>query len=167
MRWAIWLVVACACSGKPAAPDAYDMARCIIRGNYGDLGMVRGTAGTIGGASTITIVLDAGPPKNDFFVKLIPGKGAFSAGAIRTGTYAIASADANYATCGLCVNLVAGITMTGPSKFFFADAGSVTITTPASGTAHDLHFAEIDIGSGAEIPGGCVGAITTLMFAGM
>ena len=76
----VLLVAACSSSSPPAqsdAPklvDAYDTARCLIKGDFGALGAVTGTAGSSGGSTTVTVVLDPGPPgKDDFFLKLVPG----------------------------------------------------------------------------------------------
>jgi hypothetical protein len=148
----------------PAAmADAYDTARCLIKGDFGAVGSVTGTATM--GASTLSATLDPGPPRDSFFVKLVAGKGVFASG-LAAGTYTIAGADAGYLTCGLCVHIIADITTTGPSKFYFADAGSVTLTStaPVMGSATNLHFAEVDINSGAKIPG-CEGKIASIMFA--
>ncbi len=163
-----------ACSGStpsadaPKQADAYDTARCLIQGNYGDLGSVTGTAGTVSGATTVTITLDPGPPgKDDLFWKLVPGKGAFTGG-VAAGTYTIGGVDASFNTCGLCTNLIADITSSGPSKFYFADSGTVTftsVTPPIAGSAQNLHFAEIDISTGAEVSGGCTGSITSVSFS--
>lgn len=176
MRHALLLLaVACgACSGSSSSPDAkpadaYDTAKCLIKGNYGALGSVTGSAGSTGGATTVTVTLDPGPPgKDDFFLKLVPNKGAFMSGAPAPGTYTIAGADAAYNGCGLCTLIIADIMpTTGPSKFYFAHSGSVTLTSvtpPIHGTASNLEFAEIDIATGNEVTGGCTASITSVDF---
>ena len=165
------LIALAACGGDdamttpdaPSMPDAYDTARCLIKGDFGAVGSVMGSATM--GASTLSATLDAGPPRDSFFIKLVTGKGVFTSG-LAAGTYTIAGADAGYLTCGLCVHIIADITSTGPSKFYFADAGSVTLasTAPVMGSATNLHFAEVDIGTGAKIPG-CEGTIASITFA--
>jgi hypothetical protein len=172
MRW-LAIATLAACSGSSATPDAakqadaYDTARCLIKGNYGDLGSVTGTAGTVSSATTVTITLETvATGKNDLFWKLVPGKGAFTGG-VKAGAYTIGGVDASFNTCGLCTNLIAGITSTGPTKFYFADSGTVTftsVTPPIAGSAQNLHFAEIDLNSGAPIAGGCTGSITSVSF---
>ncbi len=145
-------------------PDADNSATCLIKGSYGALGALTGTA-TMGN-NTLSVTLDAGPPRDTFFIKLTTGKGAFTGG-LAAGTYTISGADANYLNCGLCVHIIADIsTSTGPSKFYFADAGSVTLTStgPVAGSATDLHFAEVDIGTGNKIPG-CEATIDSIMFS--
>ena len=149
-----------------AMADADTSATCLIQGSYGALGAVTGTAGSAQGATTITVVLDPGPPgKDDFFVRLVPGKGAFAAG-LAAGTYPLSGADANFTTCGLCTNIVADITSTGPAKFYFASSGTITldsVTAPITGSVQDLHFTEIDIGTGAT-NGPCTADITSASF---
>lgn len=144
--------------------DAYDTARCLIKGNYGALGAVTGT--TAQGPTTLTAVLDPGPPRDSFFLKLTAGKGAF-AGGLANGTFSITGADAASATCGLCVNIIADIvSMVGPSKFYFATAGSVTLTStqPPAGTASNLSFVEVGV-NGDLMPGGCTATIDSMSFA--
>lgn len=176
MRWLTSLVLLVACSGPSessspdAAPmaDAYDTARCLIKGDYGDAGAFSGTAGTNQGATTMTATLDAGPPRDAFFIKMVPGRGVFASG-LAPGTYPIAGVDAGYSTCGLCVHIIADIVASsGPSKFYFADSGTVTLTSttaPLAGSAHDLHFAEVDISTGAKVAGGCQGSMTSISFS--
>ncbi len=148
-------------------PDADPSATCLVKPAYGALGAVTGTAGSAGGGTTITVVLDPGPPgKDDLFIKLVPGKGVF-AGGVAPGTYPIAGADANYTTCGLCTNIIADIIpASGPSKFYFASAGSITLTTvtaPITGTVSNLAFTEINIGDGTTIPD-CKATIASASF---
>src|SRR5687767_15461588 len=98
-----------ACSDDPAqqAIDAslidapYDTARCLIAGHYGALGTKSGMP-TLG-PTTLSVVLDGGPPRDTFFIKLTTGKGVF-AGGLANGTYPLAGADLDFTNCGLCVN---------------------------------------------------------------
>lgn len=170
MRIAAALLALAGCSDSSsnpdAAPDAYDTARCLITGAYGALGTKTGTAGTTAG-TTATIVLDAGPPRDSFFLKMVTGKGAFSAG-IAPGTFAISGVDAQYLNCGLCVHIIADIvTGSGPSKFYFAESGNLTLTSttpPIAGSAENLMFREVDINSGQFVSGGCSGSIASISF---
>ncbi|GEM_PF-4465700 len=148
----------------PSGNDAYDTARCLITGNYGALGAKTGT--TAQGPATLTVVLDPGPPRDSFFIKLNTGKGAFTGG-LANGTFPITGADASSPTCGLCVNIIADIvTMQGPSKFYFATAGSVTLTStqPPIGTVSDLSFVEVGV-NGDVMPGGCTATIDSMSFS--
>jgi len=169
----ITLVLLAACGGSdpvetPAdgtTTDApYNTAVCLITGHYGDLGAKLGT--TSQGPTTLTITLDAGPPRDSFFLKLTAGKGAF-AGGLATGTFPITGADATFNDCGLCTNIIADIvTGSGPQKFYFADSGSITLTStsPPVGTAQDLHLVEVNIASGTPVPGGCDATIAAMAF---
>jgi hypothetical protein len=168
MRFACLFAIA-ACGGgsddpaSDAPADAFDTAGCLIAGNYGDLGSKTGT--TTLGPSTVTIVLDAGPPRDSFFLKLVTGKGAF-AGGLATGTFALSGADLDFNNCGLCVNLLADIGNMGPAKFYFATAGSVTLTstTPPVGTLSGVTLHEVTSG-GQPILGGCTASIDAMAFS--
>jgi len=146
----------------PAANDAFDTARCLIAGDYGDLGTKMGTTSL--GPTTSTIVVDAGPPRDSFFLKLTSGKGVFSGG-LSNGTFTIAGAELSNQTCGVCVNLLADIGNMGPQKFYFADGGTVTLssTTPPAGSIANVTIHEVDSG-GQEILGGCAGSIDAMAF---
>ena len=148
----------------PVGSDAYDTTRCLITGNYGALGAKTGT--TSQGPTTLTVVLDPGPPRDSFFLKLTTGKGVF-AGGLQTGTFAISGADASSPTCGLCVNIIADIvTGQGPSKFYYATSGSVTLTStsPPASNATGLAFVEVGV-DGTVMPGGCSATIDSLSFS--
>lgn len=170
----IWLallaVAACSDSSSTSVDAAsaldsgYDTARCLIEGTYGDVGALGGSA-SMGG---ITATLDAGPPRDTFFIKLVEGKGVF-AGGVAPGTYTIAGADASYLDCGLCVHIIADIvTGQGPSKFYFADSGTVTLTQTAGsivGSAGSLHLRAVDINSGSFMSDGCDATISAVTFS--
>jgi hypothetical protein len=163
---------ACGDESSPSTPDAAgggsadaaNPSACLIKGDYGAAGSISGTASM--GASSLSATLEAGPPRDVFFVKLNTGKGAFAFG-LTPGTYQITGADAGYTTCGLCVHIIADLVAgQGPSKFYFADSGSVTLTStgPVNGSATNLHFNEIDSTTGAVIPG-CEATMASITFA--
>jgi hypothetical protein len=167
------LVALAACGGDDtmatidAAPQIDSApANCLVMADYGALGAKTGTAGTMGGV-TATVTLDAGPPRDTFFLKMVTGKGVF-AGGINPGTYTISGVDAQYLNCGLCVHIIADIvTGAGPSKFYFADSGSVTLTStapPIAGSATNLTFKEVDISSGQFVTNGCTSTIGSISF---
>ena len=163
-------VIACGDS-DPAVPvdsaataDApYDTATCKILGFYGDLGTKMGTTSL--GVTTSTIVLDAGPPRDSFLLKLNSGKGVF-AGGLMTGTFTLAGADLDFSNCGACINIVADIGTMGPSKFYFATAGTLTLTStqPPAGSIQNLTFREVT-STGAAVPSGCVARIDRMTFS--
>lgn len=175
MKRALATVALAACGGDDSMTtiadaavqtDAPAMTNCLVSANYGDLGTKTGTAGMMGGV-TATFTLDAGPPRDTFFLKLVTGKGVF-AGGINPGTYTITGDDADYNNCGLCVHIIADIVSgVGPTKFYFANAGSVMLTStsaPIAGSATNLTFREVDIASGSPI-GTCASAIGSINFS--
>jgi hypothetical protein len=170
------LAVSAGACGDPApklldaapGPDADRLTQCLIPADYGALGTTTGTQdATHTGTPSITVVLDPGPPQDVFFLALGAGKGAF-AGGLKTGTFTLdGTADAGFASCGVCTNVLANIDATdGPSKFYFADTGTVTLTStnPVAGSAQNLHFVEIDLGTSMAIPGGCSATIGSIAF---
>lgn len=175
MRIAIAVIaLTSACSSDPpqmavadASPDAFDTARCLVKGNYGALGSLTGTRNMTATATTATMTIDPGPPRDTFFVKLEPNRGVFSTG-VKPGTYAISGVDAGFSTCGLCVHIVADIVSgSGPTKFYFAESGSVTLTsttTPVTGSAQNIVFREVDINSGQFVTNGCSATIDSVSF---
>lgn len=163
---------ATACGGSdPAIPidaaataDApYDTTKCLILGFYGDLGARTGTQNQ--GANTTTIVLDPGPPRDSFFLKLNAGKGVF-AGGLANGMYTLAGADLDFNNCGACLNIVADVGATGPQKFYFATAGTLTLTATAkpAGSIQGVKLQEVTA-AGAMVPGGCVARIDAMTFS--
>lgn len=141
----------------------YDVNRCLIQGFYGALGAKLGT--TSQGPATSTITLDVGPPRDSFFLKLNAGKGVF-AGGLAAGTYPIAGAELAQSTCGACVNIIADIIAgQGPSKFYFATGGTLTLTatSPPAGSLANVTFQEVEV-SGAMVPGGCTARIDSMTF---
>ena len=153
--------------GSDPSPDApYDTVRCLIAGNYGSLGAKSGN--NVQGPNTLTITLDDGPPKDSFFLKLVAGRGVFAAG-LAPGTYTIGGDDTNLMTCGLCTTIIADIVaMAGPTKFYYANAGSITITSvqPPAGSLSNLSFVEISSG-GSPIPNGCTATMDAMTFSSM
>ena len=173
MRTCLLLLVLAACGDDDAmttpdasggTSDADNSAQCLIKGDFGAVGSVTGTATM--GVNTLSATIDMGPPRDTFFIKLVDGKGVFASG-LAAGTYTIGGVEADFNNCGLCVHIIADLSTSGPGKFYFADSGSVTLasTGPVMGSAQSLHFAEIDIGTGAKVPGGCEGTIDSIMFA--
>ncbi len=167
---ALGVLVACGDSevmltdAPPATADApYDTSTCLIRGFYGALGALTGT--TSQGPTTSTIVLDPGPPRDSFFLKLNTGKGVF-AGGLAPGTYPLTGAELGSTTCGACVNIIADIvTGQGPTKFYFATGGTLTLTAtqPPAGSLSNVTFHEVSSG-GSMVPMGCTARIDSMSF---
>jgi hypothetical protein len=172
MRRVLVLVLLAACGDSdpavpvdsaPTADAPYDTATCKILGFFGDLGTKMGTTSL--GPTTSTIVLDAGPPRDSFLLKLNAGKGVFSGG-LQNGTFTLAGADLDFSNCGACLSIVADIGMMGPSKFYFATAGMLTLTAtqPPAGSIQGVTFREVT-STGAVVPGGCVARIDRMTFS--
>jgi len=169
--------VLAACSDSPGGggtdrPDAAVASvdartNCLVSPAYGQLGEVTATAGRNGAATTVSITLDAGPPRDTLFLRMTPGTGALSGGLV-PGTYPLAGVDINYNQCGLCVNIIADIVPgQGPTKFYMATGGMVTLTSvtpPLVGSVSNLNLAEMELSSGALIPGGCTTSIAAASF---
>lgn len=154
--------------------DASPQASCLVPGDYGALGSKTGTAdATI--QNSLSVTIDAGPPKDNLLLRLNAGSGAFAGGALKTGEFSITGADASFGTCGLCVSLIADIVANqGPTKFYFATSGTVKLTTvtPTAGTtkstitgsATNLQFVEVDVG-GAPVSSACAPKIASIAFS--
>ena len=143
-------------------PDGTSNPSCLVLADYGDAGAKTGTTSL--GPTTSTIVLDPGPPRDSFFLKLTAGMGVF-AGGLTTGTFTIAGAELASTTCGLCVNLLADIGNMGPRQFYFATGGTVTLTAtnPPAGSLGNVTLQQVDSG-GTPIADGCTSAIDAMTF---
>lgn len=97
-------------------------------------------------------------------IELWDGRGAFSAGAVVTGTYQISGAELNPSTCGICVRGL-GDKGTGTQKEYFATSGQVQVTSigaagaAVSVTLTNATFAEIDVAK-ATVAGGCSATVS-------
>ena len=168
MRSLVIVIVLAACGGggedTPVdAPSIDSNPTCLIDGDYGALGAKTGT--TSQGPATLTVVLDPGPPRDSFFLKLEAGRGVFASG-LANGTYPLAGAELSSSTCGVCVNIIADIVaMQGPSKFYFATGGTVTLTNtnPPTGTLANVTFQEVTV-SGTPVMSGCTSTIGSMQF---
>lgn len=144
-------VAGCADDGEEDGGDPMqDEATCKVPGSFAALGSVTGNASTnASGDPTIAITLAAGPPRDVLQLRLTPNVGAFAGGGIKTGTFTIGGVDAGFNGCGLCVTVIADIvTGVGPTKFYHATSGTVTLTSaarPYAGTVSNLSFGEVTI----------------------
>ncbi len=150
------LALVTACTEDDDGGAEQDEATCKVPGALGALGAVTATASANGnGDPLLAITLAAGPPRDVLQLRLVAGAGAF-AGGIKTGTFSISGADASFTGCGLCVAIIADIVAgVGPTKFYQATSGTVTLTSatsPYAGTVKDLSFGEVTI-DGTPVPG--------------
>ncbi len=155
-----------ACTGEEDDGAEQDVALCKVPGSYGALGAVTASATVNGnGDPLIAITLDGNQPRDILQLRLVAGAGAFTGG-IKAGTFPIAGADAAFTGCGLCVAIIADIVAgVGPTKFYQATSGSVTLTSaarPYAGTVDDLSFVEVAV-DGTPQPG-CKAEIASMSF---
>ena len=149
----------------PQQVDADPSATCLVLANYGDLGAKTGATGPAGDSS-LSVVVDAGPPRDSFFINLKSGQGVF-AGGLMTGTFTLSGAELSQSTCGLCISIIADIVAgSGPTKFYFATGGMVTLTshTPPEGTISNVTFHEVT-SAGTPTNSGCTSQISALAFS--
>jgi len=162
-------VIAGACSSDPA-PSLLDAATaaCLVPASYGALGTKIGTQDSTGaGVPSITVVLDPGPPKDVFYLKLVAGVGAFATTAPAPGSFTIQGVDKTPSGCGLCTSIIADIDpVRGPTKFYAADAGTVvlTSTSPVAGSASNLHLVEVDLTTSQPVASGCATTVASIAF---
>ncbi|MGE0546787.1 MAG: hypothetical protein AB7O24_31250 [Kofleriaceae bacterium] len=173
MRWWWTLSMVAACGGGPSGdsnPDAANsvdadpQAQCLVDSDYGALGAKAGAQSM--GPTRLAVELAAiGEPRDVLFINLKDGQGVF-AGGLTTGTFTISGDEADFINCGLCVSIIADlIPMVGPTKFYAASSGTVTITatTPPAGSAQDLTFREVMV-DGTDAMGDCASSIESISF---
>lgn len=73
--------------------------------------------------------LDATEPEDYLYFELYAQYGAFAGGDITTGTFPLAEDDAAYSSCGACVMVGADVTDGGVGNWYFASAGTLTLTS--------------------------------------
>ena len=149
--------VGCADDGEDDGGPMQDEATCKVPADFAAVGSVTGNASANGaGDPTIAITLAAGPPRDVLQLRLTPNVGAFAGGGIKTGTFTIGGVDAGFNGCGLCVTIIADIVAgVGPTKFYHATSGTVTLTSaarPYAGTVSNLSFGEVAL-DGTPVPG--------------
>ena len=93
-------------------------------------------------------------------VELWDGRGAFAAGAVASGTYTIAGADADPATCGVCVRALGDKGAAGAQEYF-AKSGTVVVSSVGGNgatltvTVTNASFVQIDPATKAPVANGC------------
>jgi hypothetical protein len=78
------------------------------------------------------------------------------------GTYEVSGPETSYDTCGLCIQVFTG---ESGRKFYFAEAGELTLTSisPMTGSASNLAFTEIDM-FGQKVASDCRTRIGSIAF---
>jgi len=104
-------------------------------------------------------------------IELWDGRGAFTGGAVATGTYQLTGAELDPATCGVCVRGL-GDKGAATQKEYFATGGSVQVTSiggagaQVSVTLSGAQFREIDATTKAAVSGGCNASVSRVQLAG-
>jgi hypothetical protein len=154
------VILAAACSDPalaidaPAMPDAYDTARCLVRGDYDT---IERAPATLGPNNTLTIILDAGLPSDTLVITLRTST---------PGTYF--PTGERPCSNAVCVDIMADIGSDGVSAKVYVAAGGMvtwgTVSVSWFGTAEDLQFYELDVNSNTFAPDGCKTIIDKVTF---
>lgn len=151
--------------GVDAAPGIDAVPRsCTVVDDLGQLGARDGTPSASGAtgarvlAVSMTVAMDAAT-RDTVFVQLKGGKGAFAGRDPAPGTYALAGAELDYNTCGVCVTVIGDIVAgQGPTQFYFQRAGTVTITQAGPrlvGSLAGMELLELDLATEELVRDGC------------
>jgi hypothetical protein len=102
-------------------------------------------------------------------VELWDGFGAFSGGAVRTGTFEIGGADAAAESCGACVFVLADVDETGEdaAQVYLAQSGTLVVDSVLpnlTGSLAGLSLHEIDVESDAVLADGCTSTIESVSY---
>lgn len=148
-------------------------APCRAQASYGDLGPL--TARLIADGRTRGLSAPLGEPRAGTELELLlrSGRGVFGdGGPIEPGTYALAGAEVDFATCGVCL-LVHGDRdpLTGvPRQSYLASGGSVTIDSvypTLAGSLRDVTLSTVASGQGGapSTENACTTAIAAATFS--
>ncbi|HEY5934777.1 MAG TPA: hypothetical protein VIU61_09085 [Kofleriaceae bacterium] len=165
-------LILAACGGDPEGSgecptmdvdDAGDLAalaaqRCNVPGSMGASNWYR-LAATIPSSSHVVQL------------ELWPNRGAFAGGLVTTGTFQIAGADLDFATCGLCLRALGDKGGANQTEFF-ATSGTVEVTAvaptadaPFEATITNATFIEVNADHVA-IDDGCVADVARAKVTG-
>jgi hypothetical protein len=98
--------------------------------------------------------------------------GPFVGGVVRADTFTITGADANPATCGVCVRALGDKGATTTTQEFFATGGTVQVTQvggngqPIAATLSNITFAQLDPTTKAPVSGGCSSSLVRVQVSG-
>lgn len=167
------------CTVLAVSACAHDDASVTCPDEAGDAGAQAATAaelcnvqGSMGKAHYYKLFATAPTDALVVQLELWDNRGAFSGGAAHPGTYAIAGADADPATCGVCLRALSGYGEANPVEFF-ATSGTVTVDqfsptpgTPYAATVTGAAFDQIDSGSKTPVAQGCTTTVDHIAIAG-
>ncbi len=152
-----------------AAGDTDVLTDCAADADLGSLALTDG--GMVIGDSWYTFYQAINEdPQADFFQIEVYGDTTQFPGLPEPGTYEIAGDNAQYASCGVCVFILADTDGDGiPSRTYLATSGTVTLTETGPGlvgTYSDLVFEEVAIDSATYVSTP-VGECTTMSASGV
>lgn len=161
-------------------PDGGATVSCDVRMNLGALGTLDGEAQANGGGAAgdpdiiyFLAQLDDNPKPDMLQLELYKGFGAFASGTILPGTFGIVDEELNYATCGVCVRIMANHDpVTGEmGSQYLATGGSVSLTSVAgnlTGSLNEVRFETVVIDpttfESRPVNDGCVTSIDSVSF---
>jgi hypothetical protein len=137
---------------------------CQVRGEYGELGGVRGIVNSSGGELVWAAMVDddSGVDVVRLSIQLVGGRGVF-AGGLAPGRYSIAGAELDPRTCGACIRLrVVGV------ECYFARAGTLDLGSTEvelTGQLTGAAFAPVDCATDQPIAGDCDSRIDSVSFS--
>lgn len=156
-----------------------DQAACALPATSPDAGSLAATAaqrcnqsGTQGTKHWYRLVAALPAGAMDFIqVELWDGSGAFTGGAVHTGTFPISGMETDYNTCGVCVR---GIGHKGAADVqeYFAASGTVTVTSVGAGgttfaaSVSNIGFVQIDQTMHKAVSGGCSANVAGAQISG-
>jgi hypothetical protein len=115
-------------------------------------------------------VLSSTNPPDAIWIELYEGYGVFETTRLATGTYELIGAEANYASCGVCVTLSAKLNTTTfeAAEDYIAIGGTLAVTSldPFQGTLSNAQFQHIMFTNEGQqvINDGCTTSIAALSF---
>ena len=155
-----------------AAVDAAAVADCPVAAELGDLGLLLGFASKPEDDVFFQASLEPGAAVLDtLLLELLDGQTVFAEG-IAPGEYALEGAELDYATCGLCVRLMADAPAGATSSdFYMAAGGTVTLTSveaQLTGSLRDVRLVRVRIDPAtfwtAPLGDGCEATIRSVTF---
>ena len=120
----------------------------------------------------LTAALNAEQPGDVLLLALFANYGAFKGGDIKTGTFTLMGEDMAFSTCGLCPLIATDVSQSGLTDWYYATAGSVTLTSVTGSLVGSLsnvtlkHVEKDAMGNPGDtvVNDGCTAKITQLNF---
>ena len=164
--------------GDDDPPGGGDPPACLAAATYPGFTEPLAFSFTMEGSTTPDVLvleaaLDGAAKPDVVLIQLFKGFGPFAEGEIAPGTFEITGADAQYATCGVCVLVLTDVDPTSGEETgtpYLATSGSVTITSVSpnlTGTVTGLGLTHVEIDAesmSTPAADGCASAIPTASF---